>query len=109
MDEEYRANPYFGMQTAMTRVDIDAPLESNGGVRLPLSAKLSLKDLLKGYTINAAKQLRIDDVTGSIEVGKRANFNIYGENLFNVNPFEFKDVMPEAVVFEGKLISGDIK
>ena len=108
-DEEYRANPYFGMQTAMTRVDIDTPLESNGGVRLPLSAKLSLKDLLKGYTINAAKQLRIDDVTGSIEVGKRANFNIYGENLFNVNPFEFKDVMPEAVVFEGKLISGDIK
>ena len=108
-DEEYRANPYYGMQTAMTRVDIDAPLESNDGVRLPLSAKLSLEDLLKGYTINAAKQLRIDDVTGSIEVGKRANFNIYGENLFEVDPFKFKDVMPEAVIFEGKLISGEIK
>ena len=107
-DEEFRANPYYGMQTAMTRVDIDAPLESNDGVRLPLSAKLSLENLLKGYTINAAKQLRIDDVTGSIEVGKRANFNIYGENLFEVDPFEFKDVMPEAVIFEGNVISGEI-
>ncbi len=104
--EEYRANPYFGMQTAMTRVDIDFPLESNNGVRLPESAKLSLEDLLKGYTINAAKQLRIDDVTGSIEVGKRANFNIYSENLFEIDPFEFKDVMPETVVFEGNVISG---
>lgn len=107
-DEEYRANPYFGMQTAMTRVDIDMPLESNEGLRLPESAKLSLENLLKGYTINAAKQLRIEDVTGSIEVGKRANFNIYSENLFEIDPFEFKDVMPETVVFEGNVISGKL-
>ena len=105
-DEEYRANPYFGMQTAMTRIDIDTPLESNGGVRKPEEGKLSLENLLKGYTINAAKQLRIDDRTGSIETGKRANFNIYTENLFEVDPFEFMDVMPESVVFEGNVISG---
>ena len=84
------------------------PLESNDGLRLPESAKLSLENLLKGYTINAAKQLRIDDVTGSIEVGKRANFNIYSENLFEIDPFEFKDVMPETVVFEGNVISGKL-
>lgn len=108
-DEEGRANPYFGMQTAMTRVDIEQPLSSNNGVRLPESAKLSLEDLLRGYTINAAKQLRFDDVTGSIEVGKGANFNVYGENLFDVDPTKFKDVMPEAVVFEGNVISGELK
>ena len=107
-DEEYRANPYFGMQTAMTRVDIDYPLESNDGMRLPESAKLSLEDLLKGYTINAARQLRIDDRTGSIEVGKYANFNIYETNLFEIDPEEFQDVMPESVFFEGKLINGTI-
>ncbi len=108
-NEEYRANPYFGMQTAMTRVDIDLPIESNNGVRLPLSAKLSLKNLLKGYTINAAKQLRVDDVTGSIELGKSANFNIYGENLFDVDHFKFKEIMPETVFFEGKIISGSLQ
>ena len=107
--EEQRANPYYGMQTAMTRVDIDMPLSSNNGLRLPESAKLSLEDLLRGYTINAAKQLRFDDVTGSIEVGKGANFNVYAENLFDVEPTKFKDVMPEAVVFEGNVISGELK
>ena len=105
-DEEHRANPYFGMQTAMTRVDIELPLESNGGLRLPESAKISLEDLLRGYTIQAARQLRIDDRTGSIETGKYANFNIYGGNLFDIAPEKFKDVMPESVFFEGNLISG---
>lgn len=105
MEEENRANPYFGMQTAMTRIDIEYPLESNGGFRESEAAKLSLEKLLKGYTINAAIQLRIDDITGSLEVGKYANFNIYDENLFDVDEVAFKDVMPRAVYFEGQLIS----
>lgn len=104
-DEEYRANPYFGMQIAMTRIDIDYPLEDEDGnikARESDYAKFSLEDLLKGYTINAAIALRIDDITGSIEVGKYANFNIYSQNLFDVEVEEFKDVLPETVIFEGK-------
>lgn len=101
MEEENRANPYFGMQTAMTRIDIEYPLETNDGFRESKEALLSLEDLLKGYTINAAIQLRIDDVTGSLEVGKYANFNIYEKNLFDVDPMEFKDVLPQEVYFEG--------
>ena len=105
MYEENRANPYFGMQTAMTRVDIEYPLETDGGMRQSEEAKLSLEDLLKGYTINAAVQMRIDDVTGSLTVGKYANFNIYGVNLFDVDEFEFLNVLPEAVYFEGNRIA----
>lgn len=107
-DEEYRANPYFGMQTAMTRIDIDYPLEDEeGNVRARESdyAKLSLEDLLKGYTINASKQIRFDDVTGSIEVGKNADFNIYAENLFSVPKDEFADILPEEVYFNGKKLN----
>lgn len=105
MFEENRANPYFGMQTAMTRVDIEWPLDTEGNMRVSEDAKLSLDRLLKGYTINAAIQLRIDDITGSIEVGKRANYNVYNVNLFDVSETEFKDVLPETVVFEGKVIA----
>lgn len=68
-------------------------------------ARLSLERLLKGYTINTVIQLRIDDITGSIEVGKRANYNIYDVNLFDVPETEFKDVLPKTVVFEGKVIA----
>ena len=56
--------------------------------------------------IDAAKQLRVDDKTGSIEEGKSANYNIYGVNLFEVPADEFKDILPEYVVFEGKVIEG---
>ena len=68
-------------------------------------AKLSLEKLLKGYTIDAAIQLRVDDVTGSISVGKRANYNLYPVNLFDVPEEEFKDVLPAVVVFEGQVIA----
>lgn len=107
MFEENRANPYFGMQTAMTRVDIEYPLDC--GMRTPEDAKISLENLLKGYTINAAIQLRIDDITGSLEVGKNANLNVYDVNLFDVPAEEFKDVLPSAVMFEGSIISGELK
>lgn len=109
MFEENRANPYFGMQIAMTRVDIEWPFDEENPMRQKEDAKLSLENLLKGYTINAAIQLRVDDVAGSIEVGKSANYNIYGVNLFDVPADEFQFVLPETVVFEGRVIEGTVK
>ncbi len=102
MFEENRANPYFGMQTAMTRVDIEWPLDGDDPMREPADAKLSLDDLLRGYTINAAIQLRVDDVAGSITVGKSANYNVYDVDLFAVPAEEFQYVLPKSVVFEGR-------
>ena len=109
MFEENRANPYFGMQTAMTRIDIEWPMDEENPMRQKEEAKLSLEKLLKGYTINAAIQLRVDDVAGSIEVGKSANYNVYGVDLFEVPEDEFQYVLPELVVFEGRVIEGTMK
>ena len=109
MFEEHRANPYFGMQIAMTRIDIDQPIDDENPMRQKEDARLSLEKLLKGYTIDAAIQLRVDDVAGSIEVGKSANYNVYGVNLFEVPENEFQYVLPELVVFEGRVIEGTAK
>ena len=109
MYEENRANPYFGMQTAMTRVDVEQPFSEENPMRPKEEAKLSLAKLLKGYTIDAAVQLRVDDVAGSIEVGKSANYNVYGVNLFEVPEDEFRFILPELVVFEGRVIEGTAK
>ncbi len=106
-DEEYRANPYFGMQTAMTKKDIDDSYTDEDGnpiARPSESAELSLEDLLRGYTIDAAKQLRIDDITGSIEFGKNADFNVYYKDLFDVPADEFKDILPSATYHAGVLL-----
>ncbi|MBR2256627.1 MAG: amidohydrolase family protein [Blautia sp.] len=109
MFEANRANPYFGMQTAMTRIDIEWPIDDENPMRQKEEAKLSLEKLLKGYTINSAIQLRVDDIAGSIEAGKSANYNVYGVNLFDVPEDEFQYVMPELVVFEGRVIEGTAK
>ena len=106
MYEEERGNPYFGMQIGMSRVDIWDGIYD--GERESEDAKLSLEDLLKGYTINAAIQMRIDDKTGSLEAGKYANFNVYSENLFEVDVDKFSEVLPYAVCFEGELVSGGL-
>ncbi len=45
---------------------------------------LAPEDALKGLTINAAKILGIDDRTGSLEVGKEANFIVTDGDLFDI-------------------------
>ena len=104
MYEENRGNPYFGMQTAMTRIDPEG-VYGEGVMRESESSKLSLEDLLRGYTRNGAIQMRLDDRAGSLEVGKNANFNVYDENLFEVAPEEMMNVLPAAVYFEGSRIN----
>lgn len=107
MWEFNRANPFFGMQAAHTRID---PVPNLAwGMREPASAKLSLEDLLRGYTINGAIQLRRQSSMGSICVGKLADLAVLNANLFTVPDDQIKDVAPVAVLFEGKVVSGSLR
>jgi hypothetical protein len=45
---------------------------------------LDKEDALKGLTINPAKILGIDDRTGTLEVGKQANFIVTEGDLFDI-------------------------
>lgn len=82
----------------------------------PASERIdSLENLLKSYTINAAKQLRLDKVTGSIKVGKSADLVVWDTNWFtHADQFaksnkaaDLDPVINSAVkytVFEGKIV-----
>jgi len=107
----HRANPFLGIQVAHTRVDPEFPLDPErfpGSMRPPESAKLSREVLMKGYTINGAKQMHWDDCMGSIEVGKLANLNVLSDNVFEVAADKIKDIKFEAVMFEGKVLRGQL-
>ena len=113
-EEANRADPFFGMQVGHTRIDPEFPLEDCPGVltgtaiRQPLSACLSLPNLVKGYTLNGAIQLRLADKMGSITVGKLANLAVLNKDLFSVPDDEISSVQPETVVFEGKVVHGTL-
>lgn len=93
------------MQTAMTRIDIEWPMDEENPMRAWKDARLSLEKLLKGNILHAAIQLRVDDIAGSITVGKRANYNLYSVDLFEVPEDQFQYVVPETVVFEGRVLN----
>ncbi|CCQ17524.1 putative uncharacterized protein [Rhodococcus sp. AW25M09] len=104
-----RANPFFGIQVAHTRVDPEYPLDADrfpGSVRPAAESVLSLEQLIEGYTTGAAKQLRIDDRAGSIEVGKAANLVVLDTDLFTAPPSTISDILPEAVLFDGSVVFG---
>lgn len=107
VSEELRGNPYFGMQISATRVDLEEPLDSTkypGSVRPPEHAKLSVEDLVKGYTRLGAVPLRLEDRIGTIENGKQANLVVLDKNIFRIPLDEIHTIKPEAVMFEGEFI-----
>ena len=102
--EAVRANPFFGIQTAMTRIDPLLPLDPDkypGSVRQPEGAKYNLEELLRGYTMNNAVRMRLQDKMGSLEAGKLANFMILNKDIFNVPAEEMLTVDAECTYFDG--------
>lgn len=109
--ELHRANPFFSMQVANTRVDPEVPLDPHkypGSVRPPESAKLSREALIKGYTINGARQMRMELKLGSLEEGKIANMNILSDNFFDAAADQISQISFETVIFEGRIVSGKL-
>ncbi len=102
-------SPWLGMQVGHTR---QFPKEwweaGTEGVRAPRDERLSLKQLVEGYTTNGAYQLRRENDLGSIEVGKLADLVVLDNDLFDVDQYEIWKTKPSAVVMEGKVIQGSL-
>jgi len=99
-----RASPFFGMQVGHTRVEPEFGPKAT--IRPPESERLSLEDMIRGYTLNGAAQLGMENDLGSIEVGKVADLVVLDRDLFETLPNQIKSAKPTAVLMEGKVISG---
>lgn len=62
---------------------------------------ISVEEVLLGYTINNAYQMRKEDVLGSIEVGKYADLTVFNENLFEIDPHEIHSVTVAETIKDG--------
>ena len=64
--------------------------------------KLSLDQLLTGFTINGAKQCSWENETGSIEVGKSADMVVLSKNLYEIPAETLHEVDALITIFKGK-------
>ena len=99
-------SPYLAMEVGMTRW-------INGKTRFdeeertvaafpPASERMSIEEVLLGYTINGAKQLGIEASKCSIAVGKDADFLVFDDDLLTAEHEGFSYNLPRDVYFSGK-------
>jgi predicted amidohydrolase YtcJ len=102
-------SPYLGMEVGMTRMRTDktriAEYNRSAAVFPPVNEKMSVEEMLQGYTINNAIQLGVEDRKGSIEVGKDADFLVFDKDLLTAEHEGFSYNMPRDVFFCGKKVN----
>jgi predicted amidohydrolase YtcJ len=105
-------NPFWAIEVGVTRnlenaeyygvddiTDMDDPTWL-----LDKSERVSLENMIKSFTINGAYQNFRDDISGSIEVGKYADFAILDQNLFEINPLDIDKTLVLSTIFHGEVI-----
>ena len=89
-----------GMQTAILR-------ESMSGVISGPHQSLSVEEAIRSYTINGAYLDHTDEVKGSIEVGKYADFCVLGKDITAIDPHEIMDTPIHMTIVGGHVVYSD--
>jgi predicted amidohydrolase YtcJ len=94
-------NPFLQMSIAMTRSNPgeDAALP-------PATERLTLEQVLRAYTIDAAYMLRWEEITGSLEAGKRADLIVLDRNPFEITPDELAEARVLITMMNGQVVHG---
>ena len=90
-------NQILGMHNAVNR-------KTQSGRVLGEQHKISPLEALKAVTINGAYEYFEEDIKGSIEEGKYADFVILDKNILEVKPEEIKDIKVLETIKEGNTI-----
>ena len=101
-------NPYLGMEIGMTRKSTEKTTVPEFArvpqVCPPENERMTIEEMLLGYTINGAKQLGIEAAKGSIEAGKDADFLVFDNDLLTAEQEGFSHNKPSQVYFGGKKV-----
>jgi len=97
------ANPFPQIETAVTRTDADA----DDAPFMP-DETIDLATALAAFTINSAYVNGIDDVSGSIAVGKLADLIVLDRNLFEIPAKEISETEVLLTLFGGRLVHGSL-
>lgn len=86
-----------GLDAAVNRVD-RRTMEVIGAQQ-----KISMLEAIRCYTLNGAYASFEDDIKGSIEVGKLADFTIFSENILEIDPMDIVHTKIDYTIIDGKI------
>ncbi|MEP5831699.1 MAG: amidohydrolase family protein, partial [Maribacter dokdonensis] len=94
------ATPLDGIYAAVTRRTLD---DKNPEGWVP-EQKITVEQALTAYTKNAAYASFEDDIKGTLEIGKLADFVVFDEDITKADPITIRDIKILATYVSGKKV-----
>jgi len=91
-------DPLMGIYAAVTR-----KLPGEPGGWHP-EQRMTIEEAIKGFTIWAAHAAFLEDKTGSIEIGKYADFTILDRDILDTDPEEILETKVIYTIVGGKIM-----
>ncbi len=99
------ANPLEQIEVAVTRL---GPNGEGGAPFLP-DERIALRDALAAFTLDAAYVNFLEDETGSLEPGKKADLIVLDRNLFDIEPAAISETKVLLTLLDGRPVHGDLE
>lgn len=96
-DPFFGAEPLFGIWCAVNR-------KTRNGVLLGPEERITPMEGIRAYTINAAYASFEENIKGSIEPGKLADFAVLSENPCEIDPGEIRNIKVERTIIGGETV-----
>ncbi len=93
-------DPWSGLEGLITRRNPDGKFD---GALWPEQA-LDLPAAIAAYTANPARAMGMENVTGSLSVGKSADLIVLDRNLFEIAPDDIAETKVVTTFFEGRAV-----
>ncbi len=96
-------NPFYGIEVALTHRFPGDTEKDNEKPFNPFQI-LNYYEILNAYTINSAKLLHLDKISGSLEVGKYLDMIVLDADLFEVPKNTIHKISIEETYLSGNLV-----
>ena len=78
--------------------------ERDAPVQPRMSERLDIPSLVRGFTLDAAYQMHLDDQIGSLEVGKKADLVVLDQDIFAIDPYEIHKTNVLLTMMDGDIV-----
>jgi len=94
-------SPLLQIEIGHTRQFAGTP---DAAIQPRVSERISVESLVRGFTLDAAYQLRMEDEIGSIETGKKADIIVLDQNIFEIDAYSIHKTGVVMTLFNGDVV-----